>query len=37
MEVNNLGFIAVLMFLTIPTTFLLIPYVKTASASSGSN
>jgi len=37
MEVNNLGFIAVLMFLTIPTAFLLIPYVKTASASSGSN
>nr|AAY59527.1 PsbM [Pinus strobus] len=37
MEVNNLGFIAVLMFLANPTAFLLIPYVKTASASSGSN
>uniref|UniRef100_P41608 Photosystem II reaction center protein M n=73 Tax=cellular organisms TaxID=131567 RepID=PSBM_PINTH len=37
MEVNTLAFIAVLLFLAVPTAFLLIPYVKTASASSGSN
>nr|YP_002519542.1 photosystem II M protein [Keteleeria davidiana]YP_010032006.1 photosystem II protein M [Keteleeria evelyniana]YP_010149191.1 photosystem II M protein [Keteleeria fortunei]QHO05384.1 photosystem II protein M [Keteleeria hainanensis]QQK54644.1 photosystem II M protein [Keteleeria davidiana var. calcarea]QWW91986.1 photosystem II protein M [Keteleeria fortunei var. cyclolepis]UWI54186.1 photosystem II protein M [Keteleeria evelyniana var. pendula]QOW07097.1 photosystem II protein M [Keteleer len=29
MEVNNLGFIAIALFLAIPTAFLLILYVKT--------
>nr|UFY98972.1 photosystem II protein M [Picea brachytyla var. complanata] len=37
MEVNTLAFIAVLLFLAISTAFLFIPYVKTASASSGNN
>ena len=32
MEVNILGLIAVLLFVLIPTSFLLILYVKTASA-----
>nr|AXQ02102.1 photosystem II M protein [Pseudotsuga menziesii var. glauca] len=36
MEVNNLAFIAVALFLAIPTAFLLILYVKTASGSSES-
>lgn len=36
MEVNNLGFIAVALFLAVPTAFLLILYVKTASGSSES-
>jgi photosystem II reaction center protein PsbM len=37
MEVNTLAFIVVLLFLAISTAFLFIPYVKTASASSGNN
>nr|AAY59525.1 PsbM [Cathaya argyrophylla]ABL10355.1 PsbM [Cathaya argyrophylla] len=37
MEVNTLAFLAVLLFLSISTGFPFIPYVKTASASSGSN
>jgi photosystem II reaction center protein PsbM len=37
MEVNTLAFIVVLLFLAISTTFLFIPYVKTAIASSGNN
>lgn len=32
MEVNILGLIAVALFILIPTSFLLILYVKTASA-----
>jgi photosystem II reaction center protein PsbM len=37
MEVNTLAFIVVLLFLAISIAFLFIPYVKTASASSGNN
>nr|YP_009514365.1 photosystem II reaction center protein M [Caulerpa lentillifera]AXG75820.1 photosystem II reaction center protein M [Caulerpa lentillifera]QKS32335.1 PsbM [Caulerpa lentillifera]QUV75697.1 photosystem II subunit M [Caulerpa lentillifera] len=33
MEINILGLIAVLLFLLIPSSFLLILYVKTATAS----
>jgi photosystem II reaction center protein PsbM len=32
MEINILGLIAVVLFILIPTSFLLILYVKTASA-----
>jgi photosystem II reaction center protein PsbM len=37
MEVNIVAFIVVLLFLAISIAFLFIPYVKTASASSGNN
>nr|YP_003934190.1 photosystem II M protein [Cedrus deodara]ABL10345.1 PsbM [Cedrus brevifolia]ABL10347.1 PsbM [Cedrus libani]ABL10349.1 PsbM [Cedrus atlantica]ABL10351.1 PsbM [Cedrus deodara]ACP51893.1 photosystem II protein M [Cedrus deodara] len=37
MEVNILAFIAVALFISIPTAFLLIPYVKTVSGSSASS
>lgn len=37
MEVNILGLIAVLLFVLIPTSFLLILYVKTASADSANS
>jgi photosystem II reaction center protein PsbM len=35
MELNTLAFIVVLLFLSISTSFLFIPYVKTTSANSG--
>ena len=31
MEVNNLGFIASILFVLVPTVFLLILYIQTAS------
>ncbi|MFZ4666045.1 MAG: photosystem II reaction center protein PsbM [Prochlorotrichaceae cyanobacterium] len=31
MEVNNLGFVASLMFVLVPTVFLLVLYIQTAS------
>ncbi|MFZ9738218.1 MAG: photosystem II reaction center protein PsbM [Prochlorotrichaceae cyanobacterium] len=31
MEVNNLGFVASLLFVLVPTVFLLVLYIQTAS------
>jgi photosystem II PsbM protein len=31
MQVNNLGFVAVLLFVLVPSVFLLILYIQTAS------
>jgi photosystem II PsbM protein len=37
MEVNNLGLIATALFVIVPTVFLIILYVQTASRESGKN
>ncbi|NJL00532.1 MAG: photosystem II reaction center protein M [Spirulinaceae cyanobacterium RM2_2_10] len=34
MEVNNLGFVASILFVLVPTVFLLILYIQTASQNS---
>lgn len=36
MQVNDLGFVATLMFVLVPTVFLLILYIQTASQNSKS-
>ncbi|MEO0456484.1 MAG: photosystem II reaction center protein PsbM [Cyanobacteria bacterium P01_A01_bin.114] len=36
MEVNNLGFVASILFVFVPTVFLLILYIQTSSKSTGS-
>ncbi|NER84379.1 MAG: photosystem II reaction center protein M [Leptolyngbya sp. SIO1D8] len=36
MEVNNLGFVASLLFVLVPTVFLLILYIQTSSKQTGS-
>lgn len=36
MPVNDLGFVASLLFVLVPTVFLLILYIQTASKQSGS-
>ncbi|MEM8805737.1 MAG: photosystem II reaction center protein PsbM [Cyanobacteria bacterium P01_D01_bin.44] len=35
MEVNNLGFVASILFVFVPTVFLLILYIQTNSKSTG--
>jgi photosystem II PsbM protein len=35
MEVNNLGFVASLLFVLVPTVFLLILYIQTSSKQTG--
>ncbi|MEM6425838.1 MAG: photosystem II reaction center protein PsbM [Cyanobacteria bacterium P01_H01_bin.119] len=35
MEVNNLGFVASVLFVFIPTVFLLILYIQTSSKNTG--
>lgn len=35
MEVNNLGFVASILFVLVPTVFLLILYIQTNSKSTG--
>ncbi|WP_416670628.1 photosystem II reaction center protein PsbM [Egbenema bharatensis] len=37
MEVNNLGFVATILFVLVPAVFLLILYIQTASREGGSN
>ncbi|MEQ8538051.1 MAG: photosystem II reaction center protein PsbM [Coleofasciculus sp. D1-CHI-01] len=37
MQVNELGFVASLMFVLVPTVFLLILYIQTASRESNKN
>ncbi|NEP19685.1 MAG: photosystem II reaction center protein M [Leptolyngbya sp. SIO4C1] len=36
MEVNNLGFVASILFVLVPTVFLLILYIQTSSKETGS-
>jgi photosystem II PsbM protein len=36
MEVNDLGFVASILFVLVPTVFLLILYIQTATKQSGS-
>ncbi len=36
MEVNNLGFVASVLFVLVPTVFLLILYIQTSSKQTGS-
>ncbi|MEL6138256.1 MAG: photosystem II reaction center protein PsbM [Cyanobacteria bacterium J06633_23] len=36
MEVNNLGFVASILFVLVPTVFLLILYIQTNSKETGS-
>lgn len=36
MEVNNLGFVASILFVLVPTVFLLILYIQTSSKQTGS-
>ncbi|PZO45564.1 MAG: photosystem II reaction center protein M [Leptolyngbya sp.] len=36
MEVNNLGFVASILFVMVPTVFLLILYIQTSSKQTGS-
>ncbi|MEM1239679.1 MAG: photosystem II reaction center protein PsbM [Cyanobacteria bacterium P01_H01_bin.26] len=36
MEVNNLGFVASILFVFVPTVFLLILYIQTSSKETGS-
>lgn len=36
MEVNNLGFLASILFVLVPTVFLLILYIQTSSKQTGS-
>ncbi|MEM6713487.1 MAG: photosystem II reaction center protein M [Leptolyngbya sp. SIOISBB] len=35
MEVNNLGFVASILFVLVPTVFLLILYIQTSSKQTG--
>jgi photosystem II PsbM protein len=37
MEVNDLGFVASILFVLVPTVFLLILYIQTASREGGKN
>lgn len=37
MEVNNLGFVASILFVLVPTVFLLILYIQTASSQANKN
>lgn len=37
MEVNNLGFVASILFVLVPVVFLLILYIQTASRGEGNN
>jgi photosystem II PsbM protein len=37
MQVNDLGFVASILFVLVPTVFLLILYIQTASRDSGKN
>ncbi|PSB00437.1 photosystem II reaction center protein PsbM [Merismopedia glauca] len=37
MQVNDLGFVASLLFVLVPAVFLLILYIQTASRQSGKN
>ncbi|MBE7381911.1 MAG: photosystem II reaction center protein M [Leptolyngbya sp. SIO1E4] len=36
MEVNNLGFVASILFVLVPTVFLLILYIQTSTKQTGS-